>query len=226
VTTRRRIRSTVFVLVALACGMPRASAAQTQLEFGLYVGRYRPTSILASGAGVTLKQQGSTTRGIRVTKWWSGRLGIEGTVANAPSALWSSLNGLTHPAQVLTVSAKALLQVTPPAGRAGLHVGGGLGLVDHSGDAYPRWYVGPTTFLSGIANVGASIKLTRWMVVRFDAEDFVYPAHVGDCTRTRSGGACDIWTVAVLTNPPITATPTAAVVQNDFVLSLGFALRP
>jgi hypothetical protein len=173
---------------------------------------------------VTLKQQGSITLGMRMTKWWSGRLGIEGTVGNAPSALWSSLNGLTYPAQVLTVSAKALLQVTPPAARAALHVGGGVGFVGHGGDAYPTWYVGPTTFLSGIANVGASIKLTRWMIVRFDAEDFVYSAHVGDCTRTRSGGVCDIWTTAVLTR--MTATPTGSVLQNDFVLSLGFALRP
>jgi hypothetical protein len=226
-TTRQRICSTVFVLFGVACSVPRAAAAQTQWEFGLYVGGYRPTSILASGAGVTLKQQGGTTVGIRMTKWWSGRLGIEGTVANAPSALWSSLRGLTYPAQVLTVSAKALLQVTPPA-RAALHVGGGLGLVGHSGDAYPPWYVGPTTFLSGIVNVGANIKLTRWMVLRFDAEDFVYSAHVGDCTRTGAsqGGACDIWDTAVLTRPPITATPTSSVVQNDLVLSLGLGLRP
>jgi len=223
---RRRIRSTVFVLLGVACGVHRAAVAQTQLEFALYVGRFRPTSILASGVGVTLKQQGSITLGMRMTNWWSGRLGIEGTVGSAPSALWSSLRGLTYAAHVLTVSAKALLQVTPPAARAALHVGGGVGLVSHDGDAYPPWYVGPTTFLSGIANVGASIKLTRWMVVRFDAEDFVYSAHVGDCTRTGAsqGGACDIWDTATLMR--ITATPTGSVVQNALVLSLGFALRP
>jgi hypothetical protein len=225
---RQRIRSTFFVLLGIACGVPGAVVAQTQFEIAPYVGLYRPTSILGSGAGVTLKHQGSSTLGMRVTLWGPGRLAIEGTLGSAPSRLWSSQSGFAYPAHVLTVSAKALLQVTSPAARAALHVGGGVGLVGHGGDAYPPWYVGPTTFLSGIANVGASIRLTRWMVVRFDVEDFVYSAHVGDCTRTGASqrGACDIWDTAVLTRPPITATPTSSVVQNDLVLSLGFALRP
>jgi hypothetical protein len=198
-------------------------AAQKRLELVAYVGRYRPTSILGSGAGVTLKQQASVTEGARLTLWWPGRLGIEATVGSAPSALWSSLNGLNYPAAVQTATAKVLLQVTPPAARAALRVGGGVGRVGHSGNAYPTWYVGPTTFLGGIANVGVSIKLTPRLVVRFDAEDFVYAAHVGDCTRTGSiGGVCDIWTVAALTR--MTATPTSSVLQHDVVLSIGIGL--
>jgi hypothetical protein len=218
------IASTVFVFLGVACGVPCSVAAQKRLELVAYVGRYRPTSILGSGAGVTLKQQASVTEGARLTLWWPGRLGIEATVGSAPSALWSSLNGLNYPAAVQTASAKVLLQVTPPAARAALRVGGGVGRVGHSGNAYPTWYVGPTTFLGGIANVGASIKLTRWMVVRFDAEDFVYPAHVGRCTRTTSSDVCDIWTAALFTNPPITATPTSSVLQHDVVLSIGIGL--
>jgi hypothetical protein len=166
------IASTVFVFLGVACGVPCSVAAQKRLELVAYVGRYRPTSILGSGAGVTLKQQASVTEGARLTLWWPGRLGIEATVGSAPSALWSSLNGLNYPAAVQTASAKVLLQVTPPAARAALRVGGGVGRVGHSGNAYPTWYVGPTTFLGGIANVGASIKLTPWLVVRFDAEEF------------------------------------------------------
>jgi len=180
--------------------------------------------MLGSGGGVTLKQQRSSTLGIRVTKWWRGRLGLEGTLGYAPSRLRSSQYGFGYPAHVLTVSAKALLQVTPPADRASLHVGGGVGFIGHGGDAYPPWYVGPAAFLGGIANGGASIKLTRWMAVRFDAEDFVYSARVGGCTRTGASqpGACDIWNTYLLTG--IIATPTGSVVQNDLVLSLGLAL--
>src|SRR5713226_7443386 len=155
---RSRVRSCGVTLLGLACGVPCSVAAQKRLELVAYVGRYRPTSILGSGAGVTLKQQASVTEGARLTLWWPGRLGIEATVGAAPSALWSSLNAL--------------------------RVGGGVGRVGHSGNAYPTWYVGPTTFVGGIANVGASLKLTPWLIVRFDAEDFVYAAHVGDCTRT------------------------------------------
>jgi hypothetical protein len=215
------IASTVFVFLGVACGVPCSVAAQKRLELVAYVGRYRPTSILGSGAGVTLKQQASVTEGARLTLWWPGRLGIDATVGSAPSALWSGLTGL-NPAAVQTASAKVLLQVTPPAARAALRVGGGVGRVGHSGNAYPTWYVGPATFLGGIANVGASIKLTPWLVVRFDAEDFVYAAHVGDCTRTTSGDVCDIWSTAGTTR--MTATPTASVLQHDVVLSFGIGL--
>src|SRR5437764_4202200 len=104
------MRSTVFLLLGVASGMPRAARAQTQLEFAPYLGLYWPTSILASGGGETLKQQRSVTLGMRVTKWWPGRLGVEGTVGYAPSPLWSSQYGFTFPAHVLTVSAKAFLE--------------------------------------------------------------------------------------------------------------------
>jgi hypothetical protein len=222
VATTGVIASTVFVFLGLACGAPCSVAAQKRLELVAYVGRYRPTSILGSGAGVTLKQQASVTEGARLTLWWPGRLGIEATVGAAPSALWSSHSGLNYPAAVQTASAKVLLQVTPTTARAALRVGGGVGRVGHSGMAYPTWYVGPTTFLGGIANIGASIKLTPWLVGRFDAEDFVYAAHVGRCTRTTSADVCDIWTTAGFTG--VQATPTASVLQHDVVLSIGIGL--
>jgi hypothetical protein len=212
---RLRVLLCGLALLGLACSVPCSVAAQKRLELVAYVGRYRPTSILGSGAGVTLKQQASVTEGARLTLWWPGRLGIEATVGSAASALWSSGSGL-HPAAVQTASAKVLLQLTPPAARAVLRVGGGVGLVGHSGDAY-SFYLGPTTFLGGIANVGASIKLTPWLVARFDAEDFAYSAHIGRCTRTVSG-VCDIW----YTN--VTATPTTSVLQHDVVLSIGIGL--
>src|SRR5260370_21724372 len=146
---RSRVRSCGVTLLGLACGVPCSVAAQKRLELVAYVGRYRPTSILGSGAGVTLKQQASVTEGARLTLWGPGRLGIEATVGSAPSALSSSLFGLNYPAAVQTASAKVLLQVTPPAARAELRVGGGVGRVGHSGNAYPTWHVAPTTFLGG-----------------------------------------------------------------------------
>lgn len=215
---RLRVLLCDLALLGLGCGVPCSVTAQKRLELVAYVGRYRPTSILGSGAGVMLKQQASVTEGARLTLWWPGRLGIEATVGAAASALWSSLSGPNHPAAVQTASAKVLFQVTPLAARAAFRVGGGVGRVGHSGMAYPTWYVGPTTFVGGIANVGASINLTPWLVVRFDAEDFVYPAHVGPCTRTTTSDICDIWFTAPA------ATPTASVLQHDVVLSIGIGL--
>jgi len=215
---RLRVLLCGLALLGRACGVPCSVAAQKRLELVAYVGRYRPTSLLGSGAGVTLKQQASVTEGARLTLWWPGRLGIEATVGAARSALWSSLTGLNYPAAVQTASAQVLLQVTPLAARAALRVGGGVGRVGHSGMAYPTWYVGPTTFVGGIANVGASVNLTPWLLVRFDAEDFVYAAHVGRCTRTTSGDVCDLLSTS------LTPSRTASVLQHDVVLSIGIGL--
>jgi hypothetical protein len=124
-----------------------------------------------------------------------------------------------YPAHVSTVSAKALLRVPLPAVRGVLLVGGGLGAVGHGGDAYPGWYSGPKTFLGVIANLGGVSKLAGPVGLRFDAEDFVYPAHLGPCTRTGpgSGSVCDV--VGETAGPS-----TGSRLQNDIVLSLGLAL--
>ena len=216
-----------LALLSAALGLLHAVTAHAQVEIAPYVGAFRPTSILGSGAGVAVKQQRSIALGIRVTHWWPGHLGIEGTLGYAPSRL-NSTEPATENAHVLTVSARGLLRITSPRSRVGLHVGAGLGLVNHGGFAYPDWYAGPTTFLSAIAKLGASIKLTRWVAVRLDAEDFVYPAHVGRCFRTGAGGgvACDIWDAGELgtVGGGFRVTPTPTVVQNDLVISLALAV--
>jgi hypothetical protein len=168
-----------------------------------------------------LKQQRSITLGMRMTKWWPGHWGIEGAMGYASSPLWSSQYGFTFPAEVFAVSAKAVLRVTPPAARAALRMGWGVALVSHGGDAYRPWYVGPRTFLSGIANASALIKLAPLVALRLDAEDFVYSAHIGPCTRSKGGndGVCDLWNATAQTGGP-----TGSTLQNDVVLSLGFAL--
>ncbi len=214
------MRSTIVLCLGFAF-LPRAAMTQVQLDIVPYVGLYRPTSILASGLGVTLRQQKSIALGMRITKWWSRRLGIEGTVGYAPSPLWSSQYGLTYPAHVLSISAKALLRATPPAARTLVHVGGGVSLISHGGDAYQPWYVGSTTSVAGTATVGAGIRLAQWVAVRLDAEDFVYTTRPGRCTRTGEGAACAIWDAASLTGRPF---PTNSTLQSDVVVSFGIAL--
>jgi hypothetical protein len=101
-----------------------------------------------------------------------------------------------------------------------LHVGGGLGAVGHGGDAYvANDYGGPRIFLGGIANLGGVIKLAGPVGLRFDAEDFMYPARLGPCTRTGagSGSVCDVFGNAA-------GKTTGSRLQNDIVLSLGLAL--
>jgi hypothetical protein len=82
---------------------------------------------------------------------------------------------------VQTESVKARLRVTPPPARAAVQVAVRVGFVDSRGYAYPASYDGPWTFVGTIGNVGAVIRLIRWVG---DAEDFVYAAHLGRCERT------------------------------------------
>jgi len=166
-----------------------------------------------------LQQQTSVIKGARVTLWGPGRLGIEGTVGYASSGIWSSVSGLTYPAHVLAGSVKARLRVTPPAARPALHVAGGVSFVGRNGDAYPSWYLGPWTYVGGIANVDAVIKLARWVGLRFDAEDFVYAARLGQCTRAGGNqpGVCEVYSFSRSNQS------TSSKLQNDLVLSLGIA---
>ena len=210
---RQRVRACGLALLGAACGVLPLTA-QTQLEVAPYVGLYWPTGALASEGGVRLQEQTSLTKGARVSLWGPGRLGIEGAVGYAPSGIWSSLTGLTYPAHVVTGSVKARLRVTPPAARAALQVAGGVGVVGHQGYAYPPWYTGPFSFVGGIVNASAVIKLVRWVGVRFDAEDFVHAAHLGPCTRS-IGGVCQVYNNSV--------PPTSSRLQNDLVLSVGVA---
>ena len=215
-------------LALLTLGLLHAVAAHAQEEIAPYAGVYRPTSILGSGAGVTLKHRPSIALGLRVTHWWPGHLGIEGTLGYAPSPLKGTQDPSPVTAHVLTASVQGLLRVTSAVARVGLYMGGGVGLVAHGGFAYPTWYAGPTTFFGGIANLGASSRLTKRVAVRFDAADFIYSVYVGRCTRTGApgGGACDIWNAGELgsVGGGFKVTPTAGVVQNDLVLSLALTV--
>ena len=230
----RHFCSAIFLLFSVVGELPGSLEAQSQVEVEPYVGLYRPTSILASGdgfaadAGDTVKHQGSVALGMRVTISRLGRrLGFEGTFGYAPSALWSNLlydgPGVpTYAAHVITLSAKASLRVTPPDVRTGLRVSAGVSLVGHGGDAYPTTdYTGPRTFLGGIAGLGGSVRLGRWLGLRIDGEDFVYSAHLGKCTRTGpgSGSVCDVY------SENANRGPTGSRLQNDLVLSLGFSLN-
>jgi hypothetical protein len=219
---RLSVRSCGFALLGAACGVLPV-VAQTQLEIAPYVGLYWPTSSLASMGGAKLQQQMSVIEGARVTLWGPGRLGIEGTVGYARSDVWTS-NALTYPARLTTGSVKARLRMSPPAARAALQVAGGVAWVGHCGYAYQWWYTGPWTFVGGIANVSAVIKLVRSLGLRFDAEDFVYAAHLGQCTRygAPEGGVCEVY-IGAPTNGP-----TGSRLQNDLVLSIGidFACCP
>ena len=126
-----------LTLLSAAIGLLHAAPAHAQVEIAPYAGVYRPTSILGSGAGVTLKQRPSVALGVRVTHWWPGHLGIEGTLGYAPSPLKGTQDPSPVAAHILAASAQGLLRVTSPMARVGLYMGGGVGLVAHGGFGVP-----------------------------------------------------------------------------------------
>ena len=207
------MRSTAVVLLCIAWGFPRGVTAQSQIEVAPYVGLYLPTNSLASGLDGTVKQQSSVTLGMRVTRWWPGRRGFEVSVGYATSSVLN--RGSSLPAHVLTISAKVLWRVTPPAARAGLHVGGGVGIVGRGGPAYSDAnFLGSRASFGGTAVVGGVIKLASSLQWRFDAEDFVYFGYL-TCQRTGAGGGvCG----------GQASGPTPLRLQNDVVLAFGFTL--
>ncbi len=210
------MRSTAVVLLCIAWGFPRGVTAQTQLEVAPYVGLYLPTNSLESNGFSTVRQQRSVTLGLRVTRWWPGRLGFEASVGYAPSSVLNY--GTSLPAHVLTASAKVLWRVSPAGARAGLHVGGGLGIVGRGGPAYPDGeYLGPRASFGVVAVVGGVIKLASSLQWRFDAEDFAYFADL-TCRRTGGGGG------VCSSGATVANMPTPLQLQNDVVLALGFTL--
>ena len=121
------------------------------------------------------------------------------------------------------MSAKLLLRVPVAWVSGGLHVGAGLGAVDHESafdGAYPPSdYNGPKRFLGAIWNLGGVIKHLGPVGLRLDAEDFMYVARLGPCTRSGAGSAsvCDVF-------DNLASRTTGPRLQNDIVVSLGFAL--
>jgi hypothetical protein len=187
-------------------------AAQVELQLVPFAGRYVPNGILVPGTSV--KHDPGLTLGTRATWWLTDPVGIEGTVSFVLSRV-SSATGGWESAQVLSFDITPIVRVSPP-GPAAFHIGAGLGLVDHVGEAFV--YERRTVFFSGIARAGAALTL-GWgplQALRFDAEYYVYHSHFNICERT-VGIFCFAMNEGVQT--------TAPELQRDLVLSLGLAIR-
>jgi hypothetical protein len=213
VATTGVIASTVFVFLGLACGVPCSVAAQVDLQLVPFAGRYVPNGILVPGTSV--RHNPGLTLGTRATWWLTNPVGIEGTVSFALSRVSSATPGWES-AQVLSFDITPVVRVSPP-GPLAFHMGAGLGLVDHVGDAF-LYARGRTVFFSGIVRAGAALKLgwAPWKALRFDAEYYVYHSRFDTCQRT-VGIFCGAMN--------LTVGSTAPELQRDLVLSVGLAVR-
>ncbi len=176
-----------------------------------------------------MKQATSLSLGGRLAMWLPGPLGLEFTLNYAPSDVTASGVSLhcgcgsfpgPSAAHVTAGSAKAVVRLGPPDATVAFHVGGGVGLVDHGGDAYTsdvNLQSSGARFFSGVVAAGAAFKLGSSLALRFDAEDYVFKAQF-QCRYTyTASGVC--WAVNQ------GGTSTSSKLQNDLVLSLGLAIR-
>jgi hypothetical protein len=201
------LRSAFTALCGLFAFTP-SEAAQVRFDFVPYAGLYIPTSkvfdqfLSECSCQVSIKHKTNFILGGRVTLWWPSRVGVEGTFGYSPSGVTLAASGFGSKdtsAHVITASAKILVRVSPPGAPTSFHVGGGLGLVGHGGDAYGT--SGMTRF-GGILGAGVAFKAGSLLALRLDAEDHLYNAHFS------SGGT----------------SKSDYKFQNDLVLSVGLAV--
>ncbi len=221
-----RVRPPILRPVLAALGamvvFTSAAAAQVRVDFVPYSGVYLPTASVVD-QGISLRQKPAFTLGNRVTLWLPGRVAIEGTFGYSPSGVIArdAFSTLDTSAYVITASARVLVRLSPADAATSLHVGGGVGLVGHRGDAYaggPNSGVGGTSRVGGIVLVGGTFKLgPSPLALRLDVEDYVFRAHFDNLSACLSEfGVCELMSGA--------PAATRAKLQNDLVVSFGVAV--
>ena len=216
------IRYRVALLSAVSA-VPATGATQFRVDLVPYAGLYLPTTTLMQGG--VLKQKASPALGSRITVWLLGRVGMEGTMSYAPSNLTTTdatdYYPGPHSAHLITRTAKLVVRVNPAGDNTVFQAGGGVGRVGYRGAAYcggaapcdPYLRADVMTFPSKIVTAGAAFRPRRSVALRVDAEDYLFSASFSCRNGGHSPGVC------------FSGTPYTPKRQNDFVVSLGVALR-
>jgi hypothetical protein len=191
-------------------------------EVAPYVGLYLPLGAVLqplppspgfSGSGQTVTQRTSLALGGRVTAWLSHRVGLEGTLSYAPSGVNMTCygNGCARDGQVLVGSVKVVMPLTFVGILRAVHVGAGVGVVDHGGPAYV--HVVGTTIAAPTVGAGVALTVAGSTLLRVDAEDSWFRRQLGDQGCVHVDAVCR----AVQSSMPGS--------QHDLILSVGLAFR-
>lgn len=139
----------------------------------------------------TGKHKAGLALGGRVDLWFTEAFGIEGTFVYAFSSAETEISGsdagvpfsesADTSAYVWLASLKGLYRFRPQDG-FNIHIGGGLALISRGGNAYDYLSEGFGTDIEGltdigaVVNVGATFDVAKKLAIRFDVEDYIYPA--------------------------------------------------
>lgn len=175
--------------------VPSTSAAQ--IELATFAGFFTPTAgatkwtivmertrlpVVTPPEGITFtistRHNTSVTVGARLTVWLSRRVGVEAGLACAPSSVELAMTSSedyeaseTLDAMLLAATARALLRFPLPSDVATLHVTGGLGVLNRSGDGYDGF--SGTNELVSVFGFGMNVRISESLAIRLDLEDYV-----------------------------------------------------
>ncbi|PYO66316.1 MAG: hypothetical protein DMD69_14420 [Gemmatimonadetes bacterium] len=224
--------------------LPSAGAAQVNLEFVPYAGVYVPMQKLVDqfipssapfgcNCQFSLEQKRQATLGGRLTVWWTSHLGAEATLGYSGSGVSTVGTQVDDSsAHVVTVSARALMRISPTGGSPWLQLGGGVGHVSRGGGAYSELgttlpSVCGTGHFAGVVSAGAGFALGRGrLALRLDAEDYLYGARLYvngespgcDYPQSQCRGLGDQLCNVIQGTSPVNKF------QDDLVLSVGLAV--
>jgi len=173
--------------------VPSTSAAQTELAtFG---GFFTPTADVAEWTIVMertrpppapslititrrIRHNTAVTVGARLTVWLSRWVGVEAALACAPSSVELSVTSSEDyeaseilDAMLLAATGRALLRFPLPSDVATLHVAGGLGVLNRSGDGYEGF--SRTNELVAVLGLGMNVRISESLAIRVDLEDYL-----------------------------------------------------
>lgn len=223
---RTRFSPSCLVVAALAAivTLPLAVVAQVSYEVAPYVGLYLPLGAMLqawppspgfSGSGQTVTQRTSLALGGHVTAWLSHRVGLEGTLSYAPSGVNMTCgdpNGCARDGRVLVGSVRVVMPLTFVGILRAVHVGGGIGVVDHGGPAYKS--VSGTTSAAPTVGAGVALRVAGSTLLRVDAEDSWFRSQLGyqnSCVHVDA--VCRAVESSMLGS------------QHDLILSVGLGFR-
>lgn len=183
-------------MLMLACLLSLTAApalAQPAVEIVPMIGAYVPLGTLVTieeideelGAITTeLEHKPALLLGARVDFWTMGNMGLEASLAYAMSDVEATVTtdlgegSDDMSANTFLAAAKVLYRLGVPGGPARFHLGGGLAMIKHGGDAFED--VDGTTDIGGVVGLGASISLPGTLGIRIDLEDYIYSAKFGE----------------------------------------------
>ncbi len=221
--------------LALLVAQP-AAAQQVSVEFTGLGGLYLPVANvleveddildeLGALMGIELdewtgKHKAGFALGGRVNLWFTDVFGVEGSFiysfGNAETEITGSDAGVPFSesadssAHVWLASLKGLYRFRPQDSFR-LHIGGGLALIGHGGDAYDFFSeafgadIEGKTDIGGVINVGAIFDVAEQVAIRFDIEDYIYAGKFDV-----EGATLDI---------------TKSKLQNDLLFTGGISIR-